>query len=265
MTKISLNDGHLYYTKYGTGNKILLAFHGFGQDKSKFDGWIDIMGDEYTIYAFDLFYHGSSTRDYRKLDKAEWVNFLNLFLEKEDIGQFSVIGFSLGGRFAIATAIEFSNKTKALILIAPDGIFLTIWFKLVTTPGIRWVYKYLVNHPDKLDNLLQFNVKVGLVDQYIADFAKKEMGDSAGSKRIYTSWNQFKSLGYTRKELVHNLGAVDYEKHIILGNKDRVIHPNNILPIIHQIGRFKIDILPLKHHQLMGKTAVELIVKNFRN
>lgn len=265
MTKVDLQKGQLFYSKYEGGDKILIAFHGFGQDKKIFQDWAKHLTSEYTIYAFDIFYHGDSNRDYGKLSKLEWKQYFDTFLEQEKINKFSLLGFSLGGRFAIASSLLFPSNTNQLILIAPDGIFLTIWFKLATHPSIRWLFKYYMLRPEKLDRLLTFNDKYKITSPYLSDFVRKELGEEHNRKRVYISWNHFKSLGYSQKELIASFRKHSFDKHIILGSRDHIIKPAKILPIIDKVGDFKIDILPLKHHQLIKPEVAKLIANNLKN
>lgn len=257
---IQLQDGQLAYAKFGEGKHVLLAFHGFGQDKTIFKSWAESLGKHYTLYAFDLFHHGESTRRYSKLSKKVWTDYLSVFFDKEDIDKCTILGFSLGGRFAIATALSFPKQVKKLILVAPDGIFLTIWFKLATHPIVRWLFKYLMFHPAKLDWLVAFNEKYRLVSTYLGDFVKKEMGSLENRKRVYISWNHFKSLGYSKKNLIRAFRKHSFERQIILGKKDHIIKPKAILPIIKQMGEFQVDILPLKHHQLIKPEVAAHII-----
>ncbi len=260
------SDSKLVYSKIGTGNQILFAFHGFGQDKSFFSSWQSKLGSKYTIYAFDLFYHGESYRPNRRLLKQEWKEHLALVIEKERIDHFSVLGYSLGGRFAVASALLFPSKIKEIILIAPDGIFLTIWFKLATTPIIKQGFKYMMLNPDKLEKWIRFNEKVKIVNKYIADFIRKEMGTPEDRKRVYISWNYFKSIGYKRGTLIALFQKHTFKRRIILGSNDYVIKPKAILPIIEKMGNFEVDILDKKHHQLLDDETVNLIAQytNFK-
>ena len=262
MTHIQIQNGQLHYFKHEGGRKILLAFHGFGQDNQIFSDWIELINEEYTVYAFDLFYHGKSIRSYNKLTKDEWSEYLKAFLIKENIHVFSVVGFSLGGRFAIASSLVFGKLIEELILIAPDGVFLTKWFKLATHPSIRWLFKYLMLNPNKLDKLIKLNDQYKIVNPYLGDFVRKEMGEAENRKRVYISWNYFKSLGYSKKQLFSLFNQYSFKRRIILGSKDHIIRPKQILPIIRKMGAFKVDILPMKHHQLIKSEVAKLILDN---
>jgi len=260
MTSVINANGQLIYEVFGSGNKVLLAFHGFGQDRLIFKKWADTIRGKYTIFSFDLFYHGQSDRAPVKLQKHEWKSWMDQFLRKENIEAFSVLGYSLGGRFAISTAMEFPNQINEMILVAPDGIFLTPWFRLATTPGLRWAFKFLMVHPNVLEGLIKFNDRSQLVSPYIADFARKEMGDLENRERVYRSWNHFKSLGYSHKELIHRLNQSTFQKKLIVGEKDQIIQPQGILPIVKRIEGLEIHRLPLKHHQLAKPEVADLLL-----
>ena len=197
-------------------------------------------GDKYTFYSFDLFYYGDSYRPYRPLSKQEWKNFVDKFLKQEpQIDEFSIIGYSLGGRFAIATALAFKEKVEQLFLIAPDGIFLSVWYKMATTPGLQLIFKYYILHPDKLEKLIKFNERLRIITKYIADFARKEMGSPENRKRVYLSWNYFKTLGYSKRSLYRKFQHASFERTLYLGSKDYVIIPNKILPFIQKMSKFE--------------------------
>ncbi|GAB4239722.1 MAG: hypothetical protein Tsb0034_15910 [Ekhidna sp.] len=261
MTSVQTEYGQLVYSKLEGGKEILLAFHGFGQSKDVFTDWQKNLCQRYTIYAFDLFNHGESSRSYGSLSKQEWKAYLVQFLEKEGIDRFDVLGYSLGGRFAIASALGLPDQTRKIILVAPDGVFLTPWFKLATNPTVKWLFKYFMLRPEKLEAFMHFSSKTKLVNPYIIDFVKKEMGDATNRKRVYVSWNHFKSLGYSKKQLIQLFSQHTFSKHLILGDRDRIIKPDKILPIIQRMGNFDMHILPLKHHQLVNQDVVKLIAK----
>ncbi|MFK7951942.1 MAG: alpha/beta hydrolase [Ekhidna sp.] len=259
---VKFKNGYLNYSKFGDGDEVLLAFHGFGQDRNIFKKWSETVGFKYTIYAFDLFYHGASTRPYGKLKKEEWKRYMEQFIHQENINQFSVLGYSLGGRFAISTALSFPESINEITLIGTDGIFKTIWFKLATTPIIRQLWKYLMFNPEKLNNLISFTERLKIINSYIADFVRKEMGDANNRKRVYISWNHFKSLGYSKKELINYFNKYSFKRRIILGSKDHIIREKDIMPIIDKMGNFRVDILTKKHHQLLDDDVVNLISKH---
>ena len=262
MTFVSRPDGQLYYQIFGAGPKNLLAFHGFGQDRQVFSSWGKKLKDHYKIYAFDVFYHGDSKRSEKPLKKSEWKEWLAAFLEKEKIDSFGTLGYSLGGRFAIASTLAFPERVSEMNFVAPDGIFLTPWFKLATSPGLRALFKYLMMHPDRLEQLLTINDRSKIVNKYVADFARKEMGDYENRRKVYLAWNHFKPLGYTHKELIVGFDNIPVRKKIVIGDLDHIITPKGIIPLINQMQDFSVHRLPLKHHQLIKPEVAELLIED---
>lgn len=259
MQRFHMADHKLSYSKHGTQKEVLCLFHGFGQNRNIFNSWLPELTKKYTVYAFDLYYHGESTRDYGNLTKKEWKANFSEFLTYNQIESFSVFGFSLGGRFAIATVLAFPDRVDHLYLSAPDGIYLTPWFHAATFPGLKLIFKFYMLRPARLDRLIQRSLKVGLISKYLADFVQRELGMPENRKRVYISWNHFKPLGYSHRQLREQFKDASFEKTLILGEKDIVIPPKKIMPILKNCD-FEVILLDKKHHQLVKFDVVEHVV-----
>src|SRR6185437_13009699 len=95
----------LHYRQYGKGSSALLCFHGYGQDHDVYRELEALYGNKYTIYSFYLFYHGQSFWHNKKqpIEKEDWSAIIHQFLALEHIDHFSLVGYSMGSRFALAT------------------------------------------------------------------------------------------------------------------------------------------------------------------
>ncbi len=85
------------------------------------------------------------------------------------------------------------------------------------------------------------------------------MGTPENRKRVYISWNYFKTLGYKRSTLIDLFRKHKFKRMLILGSKDYVIKTKDILPIIEKMTKFDVHILEKKHHQLLGNEVAILI------
>ncbi len=132
----------LHYSLTGKGKKVLLAFHGYGQTKLHFRHIAKQLSGQYTLYTFDLFFHGKSIWPFKDnpLTKNFLAGMMSAFLEKEKINQFSLMGFSMGGKMVLSLLEQFPDRVEQLILIAPDGIKTSFWYSLATYPG--WTKQY---------------------------------------------------------------------------------------------------------------------------
>ena len=123
VQKFSFDGNVIAYRKLGAGPAILVAFHGFGQSSGVFRPLERLLTSQFTIFAIDLFFHGHS--EYNKnqlLTKPNWYRLMDAFLRAQGITRFSLMGFSLGGRFALTTVEAFAERIDQLFLMAPDGI-----------------------------------------------------------------------------------------------------------------------------------------------
>src|SRR5690606_8012102 len=133
---IALPGSVLSYYVAGSGNLPLVAFHGFGQTHKAFYSWLDAVGSQYRLILVDLYFHGKSTWDDpdTPLEKNTWKEVMSTLFAREGISTCSVAGFSLGGKFALATFEAFPGQVRALYLIAADGIRPSFWYTLATWP-----------------------------------------------------------------------------------------------------------------------------------
>lgn len=225
--------------------------------------WIDSVKSDYAIYNFDLYYHGKSIRANTPLSTKQWKLAFGAFLTREQINHFSIAAFSLGGRFALATYDTFSDRVESMILVAPDGIFQNIWFRIATSKPGNPLFKYLMLHPTKFNRLLHLIEKFGLASSQIVRFAQKELAARDNRKRVYQSWTYFKPLQPNLKSIIKTANTLHTPFHFILGSKDYIVPISNIKPKMTRMHTAKFYILPLKHHQLIegAKTLIPSLLE----
>ncbi|HEX8530489.1 MAG TPA: alpha/beta hydrolase, partial [Cytophagales bacterium] len=87
---VRLHDATLHFTRWGEGAQVLLAFHGFGQHRGYFESLADALGPAYTLYAFDLFFHGQSAwrARHETLAKSRWTELVEAFLRQQGVTRF---------------------------------------------------------------------------------------------------------------------------------------------------------------------------------
>jgi pimeloyl-ACP methyl ester carboxylesterase len=248
-------NSQLFYTKSGTGKKVLLLFHGFGQDHRAFQSWVEVLKDEYTLYAFDLFFHGQSTWASREaVEKKDWKEIIDQFLQKENITEFEVAGFSMGGKFAMATLEAFHEKIKKLTLLAPDGIKTSFWYSLATYPiAIRALFKSMILHPNRLYRITKALRTLGLIDKGLLRFAESQMDTEEKRKRVYFSWVYFRHLKFDLHKIASLLNERQIPFTLIVGQHDKVIQAKNMDGFLKKIKSKRFEVIEAGHNHLIGK------------
>ncbi len=257
VKQIAYHSSKLFYDKNGEGEKSILLFHGFGQDHNAFQRWIEVLKSEYTIYSFDLFFHGDSVWANRNpLEKNDWKDILELFFEKEKIETFEVAGFSLGGKFALATLEAFPDLVKKIILLAPDGIKTNFWYGLATYPiAIRALFKSIIFHPHRLHCMTKVLQRLGLVDKGLIRFAESQMDTAEKRKRVYFSWVYFRHLMF---DLDHVANLVNDHRILftmLVGKHDKVIVAKDMNRILDKLHDYKFKILETGHNRIIEEST----------
>jgi pimeloyl-ACP methyl ester carboxylesterase len=252
---IHYNNSKLFYTKSGTVKKALLLFHGFGQDHRAFQSWTEILKEHYTLYSFDLFFHGQSTWVSREaLEKGDWKEIITLFLQQENITKFEIAGFSMGGKFAMATLEAFPEKIKKLTLLAPDGIKTSFWYSLATYPiVIRALFKSMILHPSRLYRITKALRTLGLIDKGLLRFAESQMDTEEKRKRVYFSWVYFRHLKFDLNKIPSLLNEREVPFTLIVGQHDKVIQAKNMEAFLKKINSKRFEVIDAGHNDLIGK------------
>jgi pimeloyl-ACP methyl ester carboxylesterase len=239
------------YEKIGGTLPPLLLFHGFGQDRYAFRSWFSILTQHYTIYTIDVYYHQESNRPLCEITLAEWKYALQAFLHQESIDSFSLGAFSLGGRFALASMILFPTKIEKLYLVAPDGIYKSLWYQLSTSPIINKFFKYLMYHPKVFFGLLDTLEYLKLVQPVLIKFARYELQSETNRKSVYKCWTYLKPFLFSGSEINQIIARHNIPTHLFLGEKDRIIPIKEIYPYFIENSKVSFFPLPLRHHQLI--------------
>lgn len=255
----------LNYHKIGNGPKILLAFHGIGQDFSCFMTFAQTFADRYTTYLFDLPFHGSNIHQTPfMVTKQLWKDSLVQFFENENIQEFDVIGFSIGGRFVLATFEAFAEKINQVLLLAPDGIKVNPLYRLATGSKLgRWGFRRVIAHQPtflKMGNSLQ---KLGIVSKSTVRMADFMLGTPLKQKQIYHAWVGFKELQFDIPKLIELAQRFQTKFSFFVGKYDQLLPPQQILPLSKYLQKQQTILLDTGHTKLVDKVVAYLKKEGF--
>lgn len=113
-----INGIHYYVDRWGTPTGApLLLLHGFTGNSFSWRSF-ESYWHEYNVIAVDIVGHGKtdSPVDVCKYNIESAAGDLYNILDKLEIGQTSILGYSMGGRLALTFAIKYPEKVKKLIL-----------------------------------------------------------------------------------------------------------------------------------------------------
>ncbi|WP_010233903.1 2-succinyl-6-hydroxy-2,4-cyclohexadiene-1-carboxylate synthase [Clostridium arbusti] len=111
---IEIENIKYYFQIKGVG-KPIICLHGFSENLST---WNLLKLEGYQLILIDFIGHGKSDKPYsRKYYSLKvMIKHLNKIIYELNLKKYSMLGYSMGGRIALAYAIAYSNEIDKLIL-----------------------------------------------------------------------------------------------------------------------------------------------------
>jgi pimeloyl-ACP methyl ester carboxylesterase len=258
VPSIELAKARLHYQRFGQGERVILAFHGYGQDSSHFAPVAEALRPSCSIFAFDLFFHGKSKlpKSRMPLQKAFLADLIRHFLLEKQIGRFSVMAFSMGGKFALSLIEAFPGQIDQVLLVAPDGIKTNFWYNLATYPGwMQGLFKRTVLRPAPFFRFVSFLDRHKIVDKGLLRFANWHMESTPKRLRIYRSWMGFSQLNFDIRKIVRLINENRIELILFLGEYDQVIPQRSLQVFIRALETGRVISLKTGHTYLLYEVA----------
>lgn len=250
--KFTFQNRTIHVHKTGSGPEKMLLFHGFGQTGLAFHEWHQALATSYTLYSFDLFFHGASDQTEIPVTLAYWGALVRTFTKQQQINDFHVGGYSLGGRFVNATILSMPGRVKSIIYMAPDGFYESPWHFLALT--FQGVFRYIMKHPAALIKMADAAERYRLSSPSLIKFAKRELQDVDNRIRVYRSWIFLKPLIRIHRKVTRTIHHHGIKCTLILGSRDHIIPPKKVIPKFKTAPEVTICVIENRHHEIIDNT-----------
>lgn len=255
----------LRYQVFGSGEKHLFAFHGFGKSSDDFKVFSSSLGASYSIYSFDLFLHGKSIYNSKNkiLKISDLINLFELFIKENNISKFSVLGYSLGGKTALSLSQHLPDKIDRIFLFAPDGIKFQYWYWFASHTFVgKATYQYIIHHPKIFHRTIAFLVKIGLLNERMEKFLLIHTENLEKRQLVYDVWMAFRDIHPSIKKIKKNIHSFKIPTRLYFGRYDQVIPPKVGEKFIKGIeDHCQLYILDTGHN-LISEKVNDFLIKN---
>ena len=112
---------NIRYIEAGQGHALILL-HGLGGAKEHWSGNFAALASKYHVYALDQLGFGHSDKPMIDYKIATWVDFLQGFMQSQNIPKATVVGNSLGGWIATEFAVQHPEMVEKLVLVEAAGL-----------------------------------------------------------------------------------------------------------------------------------------------
>jgi pimeloyl-ACP methyl ester carboxylesterase len=229
LESVRHNDLKLSYKRFGGGNSIYLTFHGHGKDHKDFESFAAALNA--SIYSFDLYGHGASQIPIERLhefplEKREFETMMLKFFNLEEISEFSLMGYSLGGKIALDAFLLFPERTQNIILLAPDGFKNITWYgKTSQKKLLRLWYKKIVDRPKFFFSLIKAAKFLKLIPQSLFRFLDYQFASRERRFLAFQTWGFYRKMFPDPRELSDTFKSHSVKIKVIVGKYDSVIKP----------------------------------------
>ncbi|TFV94268.1 alpha/beta hydrolase [Algoriphagus kandeliae] len=258
MKFIQNPSGKLHYQTVGDGEETVLLLHGFGQSMEDLKAFSRIRKPNQRYIYIDIFYHGRSQWfDSKKpLSKNTWKAFIQKLRQEVGFQNFHLIGYSMGGKFALLTYELFDSQVQSLTLLAPDGIKTGLWYSISSYPGsFHGLFKGVVFKPHLFFGLMNGLNSAGLLESSIVKFVQTQMETRSKRAQVYFTWRVFGGIHLHLGKIIRQARKNKTPIKLFIGEYDKMITHENLNRFSSKIPQIQEVILPVGHGQLIEKTV----------
>lgn len=256
---VSLPD--LAVEKSGEGTESILLFHGYGQSIEAFNEILPGIPFGFTRFHFHLPAHGASADlAERPFDKKSLHAFFLRWFKENGVGQFSVAGYSLGGKLALLLAEFFPERIHKIILIAPDGIKPDVANLLLNRNLLgRLTMRFLHRHPFIIRSSLQLARRSGIMHEKVFQYFIEQTANARNREFAMRTWKAFRKL---RPDLHKITSVLSDRMHgrilIVYGRSDKLVPSVYLLRFAARIRGPILREFP-GGHQLLNASLVPVL------
>lgn len=207
----------------------MLCFHGFGMHGKQFRELESELGNKYTFWGFDLFFHKATKLKDQSLDtvktgltKRALASLIMEFCNAQNIDRFSVIGYSMGTHYATTIAEELPEMINEYIVAAPSSIKPgnIIRFFSRSKFGNKIIEKVSLSK-DAMVKLLNMCKRVRFIDAEGHEILLKEIETYELRFNLYASLTYLRFLTTDEAKLIYALNKHPIRSIFIFGRRDK--------------------------------------------
>lgn len=178
----------IHYHRFGNGPEWLFCFHGYGEDGSTFSVLESLLGEKYTLIAFDMPFHGQTRWEEGKEFMPDQLVELMEMLVPANV-PVSLCGFSMGGRVSLQLLQQIPDRIRRVVLAAPDGLHKNPWQRFATQNRLgNRLFGYVMRQPGWFFKVIDLAGWLKLYHKSLVKFVHYYLDDAEQRKLLYQRW-----------------------------------------------------------------------------
>lgn len=247
-----------HFVQIGNGAIPMLAFPGFHRKCTDFDAFKSSLGKQFTIYAFDLFYHGESEQidANSPFDENELKTMVELFCKTRSINRFALMGYSLGGKIALSVLNLFPKQISAMYLFAPYGLKpeRTV-ARIEHWPIAVALFHYFIKHPGPFFTAIRMLHGIGIINTRKYEFLQHQMESEQRRRLLFNTWQCYRLIKPDIALANSHFNTFGINLKLFYGSLDPVEPPEHAHFLTDNLNqKDTLTIVPVSHNLICEKT-----------
>lgn len=208
------------HTTYGTGQRLLFVFHGYGMDGQQFQVLKESLCVDYQIVGFHLPYHKGGPEDHEGWIKGVKET-IEKFLKEKGDQQFSLAGYSIGSNIALDLLTHFNGQIQDVYLLAPYGLT-RHWGISFLESGIGKGFFRLVASTSLPSKVIDGVRALGVISKDDHTILKRELDSSEKRQNLRKIFLLMSELKCDQEEVINSLKSIAGNATVVFGKHDAV-------------------------------------------
>jgi len=260
MKYIAIGNEKLHYIQAGAGPKLLLAFHGYGNDAELFRDFMPHLHNQFTVLSFDLPHHGKSTwtKD-TPLTKKDLVRLVEDIKKLYHVDKVSLLGYSMGGRVSLTITQLAPESVDRVVVIASDGLRVDYFYYFLTRTLIgRTIFRTQLNKPKRFFGVIEWMKRRKLLDAHKYKFVMNYMKPHDSRKFLMQVWPGMSDIMTNPTRLKNIIRRHRIPVAIFMGAYDRVMPPALAEKFMQGLDTVQLHVLEKGHRVFDSGNAHEI-------
>ncbi|MCD6010659.1 MAG: alpha/beta hydrolase fold protein [Flavipsychrobacter sp.] len=259
---VTIGKEKLHYLRWGSGKKLLLAFHGYGDDARIFYPLKEYLEQEYTILSIDLPHHGSSQWPDELFTKAGLMAMTKGLMAEYGTDNVSLIGYSMGGRVCLSIIQQLPDRIDKVALLASDGLTVNFYYHFFTRTAIgKKVFRHMLEKPGVYLKTIEMLRKMRIADAGRYKFAMHFLGEEDRRKFLLKVWPGMSDLVSSPQQLKAVIRKHKIPIAIFMGAYDKIIPVSQAKKFSRGLDTVNVHIVGKGHRLFDNETAQQIAVQ----
>ena len=259
---ISVGTEQLHYLQKGTGKKLLIAFHGYGNTADIFTDLSQALKLSHICISVDLPHHGKSSWGNLYFTEDHAIALVKALMLQFKTDKVSLLGYSMGGRVCLKLVETISGHIERLVLIASDGLkFNSFYYFLTRTRLGKILFESFLLNPKPYNVLIDSARKLRIVSKMKYNLAMRYIRDEDDRDFLLKVWQCMSYMIPDMSKLKYALTQHNIDIVLYMGREDTIIPVSLGKSFNKHIPTSELIILN-KGHRMLDADTIPLITKS---